>query len=84
MKQKSELLNDEVRSKEEEKRRRKEAVIRLKAQQRAEVRIINAVADQMKLITTLLSWSRSMHLTRSWPNLRNRNFKHSYQAKCST
>jgi hypothetical protein len=38
LKQKSELLNDEARSKEEEKRRRKEAVARLKAQQRSEVR----------------------------------------------
>lgn len=38
LKHKSELLNDEVRSKEEEKRRRKEAVARLKAQQRSEVR----------------------------------------------
>ena len=76
-------MNDEVRSKEEEKRRRKEAVARLKAQQRSEVRIIGIVADQMKLIITLLARNRSMHLTRSWLNLRNRNFKHSYQAKCS-
>ena len=38
LKQKSELLNDEFRSKEEEKRRQKEAVARLKAQQRSEVR----------------------------------------------
>ena len=38
LKQRSELLNDEARSKEEEKRRRKEAVARLKTQQRSEVR----------------------------------------------
>ena len=38
LKPRSELLNDEARSKEEGKRRQKEAVARLKAQQRSEVR----------------------------------------------
>ena len=38
LKQKSEMLNNEVRSKEDEKRRQKEAEAKLKAQQRSEVR----------------------------------------------
>ena len=37
LKQRSELLNDEARMKEEERRKQKDEVAKLKAQQRAEV-----------------------------------------------
>ena len=85
LKQKSELLNDEVRSKEEEKRRRREAIARLKAQQRSEVRIIIIIRCDLIIGLTYYdyAWIRSMHLISSWLNLKNRNFKPSYQEKCS-
>lgn len=55
MKEQSELQNDEARMREEERRKQKDAVAKLKAQQRAEVDlhcISSRKSDNMTLFTS--------------------------------